>query len=139
MKFAPLILVLGFLAGCATDDTRLHGTWRSNREATVAAAYQRNTTLTNMPPERIEFFNDIFGHLSMTYSNRMATTVFRGKKEGTFRYRVLAKGSDFVVIRSGTPWAKGQDFRLRFVDGGRAYWVNATTKFDERFDRVDER
>lgn len=137
MKFAPLIILLGLLIGCARDDVRLHGTWRSNRDATVAAAFQRNPNLTNLPPERLERFKDVFGHLAMTYSNGMATTVFRGKNEGTFRYRVVVKASDFVVIRSDSPWEKDQDFKIRFVDGGRAYWIDATAKIDERFDRVE--
>jgi len=77
MRFQPLILILGFLAGCARDDTRLHGEWRSNRDATVAAAFQRDPRWTNAAPEKVERFRDMFGHMTVIYSNGMATSSFR--------------------------------------------------------------
>jgi hypothetical protein len=131
MRFIPLILVL--LVGCAHDDPRLPGTWHSNREATVAAAFQRDARWTNAPPERVERFRDLFGHLSITYSNRVATTDFRGKVE-TFRYRVVRRGDDFVVLDGPLG-----EYRIRFVDGGRSYWVDSGFGIEERFDRVQSR
>jgi hypothetical protein len=73
----------------------------------------------------------------MTYSNGLATVVFRGKAEGAFHYRVVACGSDFVALRTDAPLLKGKDIRLHFVDEGKAYWVNAAVNLDERFDKVE--
>jgi len=138
MKFIPFILILGLLAGCSTDDARLHGTWQSNREATVAAVFQQTPSLTNLPPENIERLKDLYGHLTMTYSNGMATSNFRGKK-GSWHYRVIEKGNDFVVIRNDEAPSDWRDARIHFVDGNKSYWVQGYSKHDERFDKVEER
>jgi len=140
MRFQPLILILGFLAGCARDDTRLHGEWRSNRDATVAAAFQRDPRWTNGAPEKVERFRDMFGHMTVIYSNGMATSSFRGES-GSFRYRVIERGSDFVVIRSDAPMNKGRDIRIRFDAGGASYWIETGPLgfgLQEKFDRVAE-
>ena len=50
MRFTPFIFVLALVAGCSRDDARLQGTWRSNRNATVAAAFQRDPRWTNAAP-----------------------------------------------------------------------------------------
>ena len=139
MRFTPFILAFGLLAGCATkDDSRLQGTWRSNREATVAAAFQRDPRWTNAPPEKVARFSEMFGQMVVTYSNGMASSTFRGET-GSFRYRVVQGGSDFIVIRSDAPMDKGRDIRLRFADSGRAYWITSPFGPEERFDRVDAR
>jgi hypothetical protein len=135
MRFTPLILVLVFVAGCAHDDARLHGTWRSNRDATVAAAFQLDPRRTNAPPERVERFRDLFGHMTITYSNRVATTDFRDKIE-TFHYRVVSRGNDSVTLRPDGPFG---DYRIRFVDGGGSYWIDSGFGIEERFDRVQSR
>src|SRR5262245_51494783 len=99
MRFTFCILFLALLVGCAHDDSRLHGTWRSNREATVSAAFQRDPRWTNAPPQRVEKFREMFGHLTVTYSNGMQTADYRGTIE-SFRYRVVERGPDYVVIHS---------------------------------------
>ena len=68
MRFTLFIFVVALVAGCARDDARLQGTWRSNREATVAAAFQRDPRWTNAAPEKVERFGDMFGHMTITYS-----------------------------------------------------------------------
>jgi hypothetical protein len=130
MRVTPLLAALAILAGCASDDARLHGTWRSNREATVAAL-QQNPSLTNVPPARIERLKELYGHLTWTYSNGVAVSSFHGARE-MWRYRIIDRGADFVVIRmKGMP-----DLWIRFVDGGKAYWVGGVAEYEERFDKV---
>jgi hypothetical protein len=136
MRFAPLILVLGFVAGCASDDARLHGTWKSDREATIAAAFQKNPTLTNLPPDNIQRFRKLYGDLTLTYSNGIATSFFRGKTE-SWRYYVIQRGDDFVVLRSEVPGLSNT--RIHFVDGGKGYWADAGDRYQERFDKIGER
>ena len=97
------------LVDCAHDDPRLHGTWHSNRDATVAAAFQRDPRWTNSPPERVERFRDIFGHMTITYSNGVQTADYKGEVE-SFRYRVVDRGADYVVIRSGATRTRGETF-----------------------------
>jgi len=141
MKFAPFILVLALVAGCAHDDARLHGTWHSNREATVAAAFERDPRWTNAAPAKVERFKDMFGHMSITYSNGIATTDSHSEVE-SFRYRVVSRGSDYVVIHADTPIDKNRDIRITFVDGGAGYWIDTGALgfgLQERFDRVQNR
>ncbi len=80
----------------------------------------------------------MFGHMSITYSNGMATTDFSGQVD-SFRYRVVGRGSDYVVIHTDTPIDKDRDIRITFVDGGAGYWVDTGPLgfgLQERFDRV---
>jgi hypothetical protein len=137
MKSIPFVLVLGLLAGCATDNARLHGTWQSNSEATVAAAFQQNPGLTNLPPERLERFKDLYGHMTVTFSNGLQTTTFRGRQEKPFHYWVVKSGRDFVVLHSAINGIPNP--RIRFVEGGKSYWVGGGCRYEERFDRIDEK
>lgn len=138
MRFEPFILLLALVAGCTRDDSRLQGAWRSNRDATVAAAFQRDPRWTNATPEKVERFRDMFGHTTITYSKGTMTIDYRGEV-GSFPYRVLKRGSNFVVIRSDAPLDKDRDIRIRFVDGDSAYWIDTGPLgfgLEERFDRV---
>ena len=138
MRIILLILVLALVAGCIRDDARLQGTWRSNRDATVGAAFQRDPRWTNATPEKVERFRDMFGHMTITYSKGKMTSDYRGEV-GSFPYRVLERGSNYVVIRSDAPLDKDRDIRIRFVDGDSAYWIDTGplgNGLEERFDRV---
>ena len=138
MRFTPFVLALALLAGCAHDDPRLQGTWRSNRDATVAAAFQRDPRWTNAPPEKVERFRDMFGHMTITYTKGTMTSDYRGEVS-SFPYRVVESGSNFVVIRSDAPLDKDRDIRIRFVDGDSGYWIDTGPLgfgLEERFDRV---
>ena len=138
MRFTPFIFILALVAGCSRDDARLQGTWRSNRDATVAAAFQRDPRWTNAAPEKVERFRDMFGHMTITYSKGTMTSVYRGEA-GSFPYRVLESGSNFVVIHSDAPLDKDRDIRIRFVDGDSGYWIDTGplgNGLEERFDRV---
>jgi hypothetical protein len=138
MRFAPLVFLLVLVAGCDRDDPRLQGTWHSNRDATVAAAFQRDPHWTNAPPEKVERFRDVFGHMTITYSKGTMTSDYRGEV-ASFPYRVLESGSDYVVIRSDAPLDKDRDIRIRFVDSNSAYWIDAGplgNGLEERFDKV---
>ncbi len=80
----------------------------------------------------------MFGHMTLTYSNGMVTSSFHGKVD-SFRYRVVERGSDCLVMRTDTLMDKDRDIRVRFVDGGSGYWVDTGPLgfgLQERFDRV---
>ncbi len=138
MKISPLALVFLLISGCARDDARLHGTWRSNRDATVAAAFERDPRWKTAPPEKVAGFRELFGRMRVTYSKRTATSDYRGEAS-RFGYRVVKSGPDFVVIRMDTPHDQERDIRIRFVDGGSSYWIESGSLgngIEERFDRV---
>jgi len=141
MRFIPLILGLVLFAGCASDYPRLQGTWISNRDATVANAVERVPGWKQATPERLQRFADMFGHLSVTYSNGVEIADFRGEIE-TAHYRVVGRGADYVIIQSDAATDKGRDIKIRFVDGDTAYWIHspfAPSGMDERFDKVQSR
>ena len=136
-----MIFLLALLAGCASDDARLQGTWHFNREATTTAALARVPSWTNLPPGRIEWLKqDLFGHTSVTYSNGMKTWQYEGDPEVfRCRYRVVSQGKDYVVVHSYEPLCMGIDIKIRFVDGGQGYWIdNGPFGFglQERFNKV---
>jgi hypothetical protein len=151
---AMLLLVCGLLSGCRSpDDPRLQGTWKSNREATVAAAFAKDPRWTNATPEHIEQFKNLFGGLTLTYSNcsvRMqmpeyTLTYSNGLKrinvpaeDSLLRYHVVKLGQDFVVIRPDEGLEKSHNIRMRFVDNGNGYWTETFFRAgpEEKFDRV---
>ena len=57
----------------------LQGTWRSNREATVAAAFHHDPRWTNAPPKKVARFREMFGDMTVTYYNGIATSSFCGE------------------------------------------------------------
>ena len=137
-RFTPFILVLALVAGCARDDARLQGTWRSNRDATAAGAFQRDPGWTNATPEKLQRFTNMFGHLTVTYSKGTLTSDNLGEV-GSFPYRVLESGSNYVVIHSNAPLDHDREVRIRFVDGDNGYWIDTGplgNGLEERFDRV---
>jgi hypothetical protein len=83
----------------------------------------------------------MFGHMTLTYSNGTVTSRYRGE-EGTLRYTVEDRGDDYVVIRMHGGIPDGESIRIRFVDGGRGYWITSKTIMDtelhEKFDRITE-
>ena len=138
MRFTLFIFALALVAGCSRDDVRLQGTWRSNRDATVAVAFQRDPAWSNAAPEKVERFRDMFGHMTITYSKGTMTSDYRGEVR-SFPYRILENGSNFVVIHSDAPLDKDRDIRIRFVDGDSGYWIDTGplgNGLEERFDRV---
>jgi len=137
LSIVPLVMLVGCSSGM--KDARLHGTWRSNRDATVAAAFERDPRWTNASPEKVERFSDMFGHMTVTYSNGTLTTLYKGE-ESTLRYRVVASGDDYLVIRTeGSIMEDDRDIRIRFFDQDTAYWIDTGPLgfgLEERFDRV---
>ena len=78
-------------------------------------------------------------HLTMTYTNNVAGFVF-GKETGSFRYRVIERGSDFVVIANKVWLSSDHDMWLRFADGGKSYWLHSReVGLDMRFDKIEEK
>jgi hypothetical protein len=144
MRYSPIMVLTLLLAGCATSekyDARLNGAWRSNQEETVAAAFQRDPRWTNAPPEKVQKFRDIFGHMIVSYHMNEVRCKDR-EKEWSLRYRIVDRGENYVVIRTqGGGIADQNNIRIRFVDHGAGYWTDSgkllgTDTPEEKFDKV---
>lgn len=129
--------------GCTKHNeahNRLNGTWKSNRDATVALAFEKDPRWTNATPEKVERFKNIFGNMTITYSNGIAFSKFQGT-ESTFNYKFAEIGSNYLVIHVKGGLMGDQDSKLTFAEGGRSYWVNSKSPIgshiSERFDRVE--
>ncbi|MBX3734215.1 MAG: hypothetical protein KF791_16690 [Verrucomicrobiae bacterium] len=136
------MLTLLALLGCGgsdKSDARLNGTWKSNREDSVADAFRRDPRWTNAPSEKVARFRDIFGHMTLSYSNGVVTTRFKGE-EGTLRFTVIERGEDYVVIRVHGGNQDRKESRIQFVDDDRGYWITTETimgdELREKFDKV---
>jgi hypothetical protein len=131
-------MLLLLSAGCARSDSRLLGTWPSNRDATVAAAFQSDPRWTNATPDHIARFKEMFGHLTITYTKNSIKTEGIGQSD-SFPYRVVESGSNYVVIHDDAPLDKGRDIRIRFLSGNASYWIDLGplgNGLEERFDKL---
>lgn len=115
-------------------DSRLLGTWRSDRQPTVA-----EWRFTKRPtPERRRKFLDIFGHLRVTYTRTRIRGVLRDYRF-TQRYEVLAADSDTVAIGYDDAQLTGE-WRIQHIhfEGRDRYWI-ALGRNREWFKRVRHR
>jgi hypothetical protein len=135
--------VLVAAAGCSTTpstkpgDERLIGTWKSNREETVAKILERDPKWKSAQPERIEKLRQLFGHLTIRYGEKSVETHYLGETE-KLGYKVLERGPDFVVIQIIGGDEDGKEERLRFVEDDHSYWVHSSMMptIEERFDKI---
>jgi hypothetical protein len=159
MRLGTITIMAGLLRGCSRqDDPRLQGTWKSNREETVAAVFKSEPQWADATTERKERFSQLFGNLTVTYSNQVATTVSTlttigstqvSPSTNSFRYKVVERGTNFVVIKTDDEFktedelsqifTKGGVRRIEFVEDGAAYWAEMGFLMPgqkEKFDRV---
>jgi len=125
------------LVGCSTTyDSRLNGSWRSNREETVAEAFRQDPRWLQAPHEKVERFKDLFGNMTVTYSNSVITTSSNGNLD-TMHYEVVKLGEDFVVIRTKEGVFRDKNMRIDFAADGGGYWIdNFGILPREKFDKV---
>jgi len=138
MRFTALLFVVALFAGCAThkDDPRLLGTWRTDLDASVAAAFKLEPNWTNAPPEKVKRFRSIIDTTYIYSSDEVGAALYKGVVY-PFRYQVVKRGSNFVVVYRPDI---GRDIRIRFMDGNTAYWIDAGPssgyKLPMRYDKV---
>lgn len=129
MKFTVVLFIAAWLAGCAIrgDDARLHGTWHSDREASVAQLLRG---------DKPAWVTNFFGDTTVTYSNSVMTSRY-GDEVCPIRYCVVKRGADYDIVRFSSA---NYDIRIRFVDGDQGYWMAMPALgIEERFDRVTTR
>ena len=145
MPVATLILSLVLaslclltLVACRSSRTepRLQGTWRSNKEETVARWRHEGV----FPEKGIaQFENEILGKMIVTCSGKHYCETTDDKTiVGT--YRVVESGEDFVVIEGYSKvWKRYLRTTMRFVPNG--YWLEndqIIKGYSEKFDRVPD-
>ena len=138
MKPLIILVMVGFIAGCATrGDPRLSGTFISDKATTMA--YLESTGYYK--PEKLELLRPMFGKLVVTYNGLLATTIMDGYTE-TNTFSIVDSGPTHVVIKSEMGWKEliGEAIiltnRLEFTDDG--YWVmdaDRSHPFKEKFIR----
>ena len=138
MKYELIVAICSLLTGCVVRyDARLNGTWHSNREATVAEAVRRDPRWLQAPPEKFERFSDIFGHMTVTYSNDVITSNFKDQLD-IGHYRVVECGEDFVVIRIREGIRRDENIRIDFTDNRESYWIDVgLLPMREKFDKIN--
>lgn len=115
-------------------EPRLLGSWKSDRDATVA--YLK--TVRECTYSAMDRIRSILGKLTITYDEE--TLCYVGIDDDfTSRYRVVAQDEESVTIEveSGT-WPKWQRSTIRFVEDG--IWVTTLDQrlwwYREKFVRV---
>src|SRR5687767_5714664 len=116
-------------------DTRLLGTWRSDRRRTERDVTARR----DIPAKARRGFLPIFGHLTLRYTRTRCYAEYQGDKD-SWSYRVLGKSADSVVIEgtSGDGYPEGFLRQLHFESLGpkpRFYWI-CLGNFREFFRRI---
>ncbi len=135
-KLLLLIILCIILSGCANRyDKRLEGTWKSNRNDTVAEFKQRfpNRFRLNEDSGREEKFAQLFGHMNHTFTDTDLTVEYKGNVF-TVKYKVIELGKDFVIIRTSDEDLG--DMKIRFVDNFDSYWTNEDSDFSEKFTKI---
>ncbi len=115
MRFLFLLAIL--LPGCTTlRDTRLDGTWVSDRETTVA--YNR----TISPKMNWDRYSQLFGFFRLTYDSKQITSDLRGQIEHE-PLRIVRKEADSVTLRTwDTLEQKYRNVTVHFIDAD-TYWL----------------
>ena len=135
MKQIILIFICILLSGCAARyDERLLGSWRSDREGTVADFDRRFPDRFEGKPEKKEKFAKIFGNMTHTFTLNDLTVKYCDSVF-TVRYKVLKIENDYVLIK--THGDDSEEIRIRFTDNFNSYWVNEDSSFSEKFTKID--
>ena len=128
--------------GCTSNDQRLIGTWKSNRELTMKAMPE--SLPSGKSPEKRKQLEMLFGHLEHTFDGRRAT--FRMPEHDglapsthSVSYKVIHSDDASVVIQYRDPYERRmKKQRYTFVSPDR-YWIPiAESDWPEYFDRMQE-
>lgn len=124
------------LTGCDAKpegDSRLQGTWRSNKEATVAAWRRANV----FPAKFIDHCEkELLGKAVLICTGDQVTTTNVSGVVETSIYRVIETGGDYAVMEGyDLVQKKPAKFTIRFVKDG--YWVLSDEPIKGYFEKFD--
>lgn len=141
MKPALLILAclsLVTLMACqsARHESRLQGTWRSNKDDTVSV-WRRDAVIPIKVIDRFE--SEVLGKMSVTYSGRRVISTTGSDWTEISEYRVVESGNDFVLFdQFSEVYNRMLRWKVRFVKDG--YWISndeILKGYTEKFDLVN--
>ncbi len=132
MKHIIAILLGLVVTGCATQYTRLCGTWKSDLNATMTF----NTNHTVLTDQQVNVFSQMFGHLTVQYSpkgrghmhiepyslTRGTNTFSADASSCEFRYRILGEDEDSVVVQSPGLW-EDESIQTIHFESPTVYWI----------------
>src|ERR1043166_7338307 len=134
---ACLCLVTLIACRSARQESRLQGTWRSNKDETVSA-WRRDAVIPAKVTDRFE--SEVLGKMSVTYSGRRVTSTTGSDWTEVSEYRVVESGADFVVFdQFSDVYKRTLRWRVRFVKDG--YWISndeILKGYTEKFDLVSK-
>ena len=129
---APVIVAL-CLWRWLRRDQRLQGTWRSNKEETLARWKEEAT----FPPSSIARLEPLLGNTTVVFAGGKVTTTAEHWTEVS-RCRLVKSGKDYVVVEQ---FSKVHNRHLRFVvffvdDGFWSASDDIIKGYIEKFDRI---
>ena len=129
------------MSGCVGQiDNKLIGSWKSNREKSVAECFKVVPSRHNLEPDKQQRFAEIFGNITQTYTENEVTIESKGEIF-TVSYKVVERGKNYLVVEylpEISPEEKIQ-YTLRFEDNFNSYWVNEGTDFPENYTKIQKR
>jgi hypothetical protein len=132
---ACLSLVTLIACRSARRESRLQGTWRSNKDQTVSV-WRRDAVIPDRLIDRFE--NEVLGKMSVTYSGRRVTSTTGSDWTEISKYRIVDSGDDFVVFdQFSDGYKRTLRWKVRFVKDG--YWISndeIIKGYTEKFDLV---
>jgi hypothetical protein len=123
---------------CSAQETRLLGTWKSDKEATKRYI----TSELKLSPTVIEALDKIVGTLTLTYTS--STVTFANcELAGTYRYEVLASSDKELKVQIiGTNGERSSISTIQFTSPTEFWSIPSKSEipgFRELFRKTDEK
>jgi hypothetical protein len=129
-----LLVSLSIFAASLRSKT-LVGTWKSNKEATLAYLQAHS----HLPQDKLDTIGKLLGKMTITFTT---TNVTMKMDDWNFSspYDVVSETRDFVVIQCNSP-STGKPTQDTFNLDGDSIWIRdpRLPGYKERFDRVVEK
>lgn len=138
------LIFLSALQSRAADNVSswLVGSWKSNRDLTVASVHLDH----ELPTDKRARFENLFGQMTATYTPTEATFFMPAIEKypewtSTESYRVVAVVGKRIVIRHKNPRTKVEESSIMYFESHDRYWVDLTSTKGvasgrEYFDRI---
>ena len=128
MKIKTIFLFSVLLAGCNQSpsyDTRLEGTWWSNKEITLS-----NADVTKLSKKTLQFLEDNLGDLGFSYKKDKNAPLSKSNPTLELKYekyKLIKTTNNSVTIAA----LNGPEIKLTFE--GNCYYVDSTLGLNEYF------
>jgi hypothetical protein len=135
---ATLLVCVALLSSCASRDHRLEGSWKSNKQLTVATIHFRKP----VPKSKRARLENIFGKLVVKYDRTHLAAELpptNGYPLWQFRsrYRIVASDEDSLACISVNPITGKKEISHIHFEGPDRYWEYlGGSGWKEYFDRL---